>query len=609
MQDATSIGFLLCLATLVLRCYLGGSGKHSLGADKSQRTGAVVGAGVGMRNGNGGNGTGELPKTSLKAAVAAPPSQPPATLAPVEADPYAHTKPADAHSKVETRGGLLIPSFDIPSAKTSDNGAPPVRAPVTVPAALLIPAARASDAGGHSVWGSIGEMTSSSSSGSESAKREPSVQDWQDIARKLTFQAEPAARHGAQVMVHTLLATDVVLRESDVSWVTQLTPDRLNLFTQMLQRWQGPASATLYVHNLEEALKLVYPLRKRVDFHLVLADLHPGRLYPVNTLRNVAINKCRTHWMALVDADFIPNADLYAQLVHFVSALNGTGDSEVYVLPAFQLQKSKGGRTVPETKDELLKMGEKVSQVHPEKGRDIAHSPTDYLQWRTATSPYTVQYRMPYEPYYVANKRIPRYDVNFLGYGNDKTGQCYEVWKAGIKYKVLHFAFVFHMDHPRGDWLKSDVEWTIRGPQTLDTFFNDIDKRYVAEKKKEEEVAITAVATVAGENCTAACEREGLGCWGSKGAVVNTCKAMVQAFGKDCDGCSDMFFGHDLPAFNGGLKKCLLNQKPDEYSLSCAAFTPSSKRLCPCGEAIGQWLNDAWVHQLKTRHNLYGGRP
>jgi len=26
--------------------------------------------------------------------------------------------------------------------------------------------------------------------------------------------------------------------------------------------------------------------------------------------------------------------------------------------------------------------------------------------------------------------------------GNDKTGQCYEVWRAGIVFKVLPFAFV-----------------------------------------------------------------------------------------------------------------------------------------------------------------------
>ena len=48
---------------------------------------------------------------------------------------------------------------------------------------------------------------------------------------------------------------------------------------------------------------------------------------------------------------------------------------------------------------------------------------------------------MPYEPYYLANKRVPRYDTSFLGYGNDKTGQCYELWRAGIAYKVCVCVF------------------------------------------------------------------------------------------------------------------------------------------------------------------------
>ena len=70
-------------------------------------------------------------------------------------------------------------------------------------------------------------------------------------------------------------------------------------------------------------------------------------------------------------------------------------------------------------------MGDRVSQVHPEKGRDIAHKYTDYPKWRTATDIYEVQYRMPYEPCFVANKRVPRYDTGFLGYGNsDKEEQC-----------------------------------------------------------------------------------------------------------------------------------------------------------------------------------------
>jgi hypothetical protein len=85
--------------------------------------------------------------------------------------------------------------------------------------------------------------------------------------------------------------------------------------SQMMQRWDGPGSVTLYCRNIKKDLDAIAPFRHRVDFHLVLADLHPGRLYPVNTLRNVAIDKCRTNWMLLVDADFVPNVGLYQYLV------------------------------------------------------------------------------------------------------------------------------------------------------------------------------------------------------------------------------------------------------------------------------------------------------
>ena len=61
-------------------------------------------------------------------------------------------------------------------------------------------------------------------------------------------------------------------------------------------------------------------------------------------------------------------------------------------------------------------------QVHPEKGRSIAHVYTDYDRWANATVPYKVNYHMPYEPYYVADKGVPRYSNEFSGYGNDKTG-------------------------------------------------------------------------------------------------------------------------------------------------------------------------------------------
>ena len=44
---------------------------------------------------------------------------------------------------------------------------------------------------------------------------------------------------------------------------------------------------------------------------------------------------------------------------------------------------------------ELLELGPKVTQVHPEKGRDIAHKYVDYERWRTAEAPYEVSISFP----------------------------------------------------------------------------------------------------------------------------------------------------------------------------------------------------------------------
>uniref|UniRef100_A0A7S4PPK2 Glycosyltransferase family 18 catalytic domain-containing protein n=1 Tax=Guillardia theta TaxID=55529 RepID=A0A7S4PPK2_GUITH len=419
------------------------------------------------------------------------------------------------------------------------------------------------------------------------------------LAEDVFFKAE---NHGSQVLVHTLLATNLALKEIDVSWVTQLTSDRLDGFKAMMARWKGPISATLYCRELQRDLDLIRPLRDRVDFHLVLADLHPGRLYPVNTLRNLAMDKCRTQWMVLVDADFVPNDDVYDLLLPRLEPWGKTGGNEIYVLPAFQMQDKEKG--IPRNKMELLSLGPAVSQVHPEKGRDIAHKYTDYERWRVSSEIYEIQYRMPYEPYYVANKRIPRYESAFVGYGNDKTGQCYEVWRSRMKYKILPDCFVFHMDHPRGDWLKFDTEWIIRGPSTLETFLKEVHVRYTGNKSTPHEAGVNlhVIAGEQGESCEDACLKRNLSCRAEHGLEVNDCERVKEALGGLCEGsCSQALFGNDLPAFNHKYNMCLVNQKPGEYPLSCRIRQPDSNRVCPCGEKLEQWLTEHWVEEIKNK--------
>eukprot|EP00961_Rhodomonas_salina_P105765 1423899-Rhodomonas_salina.1 len=51
--------------------------------------------------------------------------------------------------------------------------------------------------------------------------------------------------------------------------------------------------------------------------HVRPSDLAPRctLCFQVNTLRNVAIDNCRTQYIALVDADFVPNDGLYESLL------------------------------------------------------------------------------------------------------------------------------------------------------------------------------------------------------------------------------------------------------------------------------------------------------
>ena len=57
------------------------------------------------------------------------------------------------------------------------------------------------------------------------------------------------------------------------------------------------------------------------------------------------------------------------------------------------------------------------------------HAPTNYAKWRTATTPYKVQWAEDFEPYVVVGRGggVPHYDTRFVGFGWNKVGRREEV--------------------------------------------------------------------------------------------------------------------------------------------------------------------------------------
>lgn len=55
------------------------------------------------------------------------------------------------------------------------------------------------------------------------------------------------------------------------------------------------------------------------------------------------------------------------------------------------------------------------------------HAPTDYAKWRTATTPYRVDWEPDFEPYVVVQRDCPRYDRRFVGFGWNKVAHVMEL--------------------------------------------------------------------------------------------------------------------------------------------------------------------------------------
>lgn len=55
------------------------------------------------------------------------------------------------------------------------------------------------------------------------------------------------------------------------------------------------------------------------------------------------------------------------------------------------------------------------------------HAPTNYAKWRTATTPYKVEWEADFEPYVVVKRDCPEYDQRFVGFGWNKVSHIMEL--------------------------------------------------------------------------------------------------------------------------------------------------------------------------------------
>ncbi|XP_060759617.1 xylosyl- and glucuronyltransferase LARGE1-like isoform X4 [Neoarius graeffei] len=272
--------------------------------------------------------------------------------------------------------------------------------------------------------------------------------------------------------------------QTDVTLVAQLSMDRLQMLEAICKHWEGPISLALYLSDAEAQQFLRYAQgsevlmsRSNVGYHIVYKE---GQFYPVNLLRNVAMKQVNTPYMFLSDIDFLPMYGLYEYLRKSVVQLDMAHAKKALVVPAFETLRYR--LSFPKSKAELLSqldMGTLFTfRYHVwTKG----HAPTNFAKWRTATTPYRVQWEADFEPYVMVRRDSPEYDRRFVGFGWNKVAHIMELDAQEYEFVVLPNAYMIHMPHaPSFDITKfrSNEQYRVCLKTLKEEFQQNMSRRY-----------------------------------------------------------------------------------------------------------------------------------
>ena len=234
----------------------------------------------------------------------------------------------------------------------------------------------------------------------------------------------------------------------DVTLVTQLSLERLNMLMLLLKHWQGPISVVVYCSR-EEAVSFLqtkfWENYDQISIHVVYKQSNQS-YYPINYLRNVAFTNSLTEYAFLCDVDFMPSKGLHNYLVKAVNTfLKDPNVKCVLVVAAFEQKAAI--YSFPESKHQLqiLYNNRTVSRFHENID---SHLQTNYSVFFEQSFPYRVNWKYGYEPFMVVRSSILKYDESFTGYGFNKIVHTAELHAMKYEFIVVAQEFMLHLTHP-----------------------------------------------------------------------------------------------------------------------------------------------------------------
>jgi len=285
-------------------------------------------------------------------------------------------------------------------------------------------------------------------------------------------------------------------RES-ITLVTQFTLSRISRFERLLDNWDGPVSAAIYLTEADDidlleahlanpdrsakwhdvALTIIKP-----DYSITESALLSRLRYPINRLRNLALDLAPSPYVLVVDVDFVPSPDMHSLLSARAIPLltrpstrnshSPTLKRTAVVIPTFALTSAFNG-IYPKSLSDLANLVTSDPPLATLTDVNAGHGPTSpsllfaHLSYpalpQNSTSTeidpshsYEICFEPQYEPYYVlAKSSHPLYDERFTDQGGDKQAHALLLNALGYSFHVMRDVWVLHP--PKTN--KEEEEW------------------------------------------------------------------------------------------------------------------------------------------------------
>ena len=282
----------------------------------------------------------------------------------------------------------------------------------------------------------------------------------------------------------------------DVTLVTQCSVNLMHHLVALSNHWKGPISVTVFAPDLQAVVAMevivklyqcVVSVRQNLTIHLVYPFVQApetipsftssrdfsscinleefldqkviknqnydlgGTKYPNNLLRNVAVSNTQTEYIFVIDIDMLPSGNIHQDFIEFadqhslMAETHVLDDRTAFVVPAFEVLQ---GVPPPRDKERLLRLWQE-GELRPFYSETCwkCQRWTDYDWWRNLTADshsklqiaYELEWKDPWEPFYIGPRTAPRYDERFKQYGFNRISQVSHIFnmKNEILFSIL----------------------------------------------------------------------------------------------------------------------------------------------------------------------------